>query len=43
MSKDGDNIVNMVICLYGKRIVRIAQPYHLLISSQLSMIKEKKN
>lgn len=43
MSKDSDNIVNLVICLYWKRIVRIAQPYHKLVSSQLIMTEEKKN
>lgn len=43
MSKDSDNIFSMVICLYGKRIVRIAQPYHKLVSCQLTMIEEKKD
>lgn len=43
MSKGSDNIVNAVICLYRKRIVNIAQPYHELVSSQLIMIEGKKN
>lgn len=43
MSKDSANFFNMVVCLYGKRIVRIAQLYHKLISSQLIMIEENKD